>query len=83
MMGLEKTTQSFWRYPCIPQFGPQQWDEGHTSRAAQADAPPATWPLVALICRSNRFLPHLGHAGFSSPRTSSSNSCLQSKHTYS
>ena len=71
------------RYPCIPQFEPQQCDEGQASRAGQADWPPATWPVVALICRSSRFLPHLGHAGFSSPRTNSSNSCPQSKHAYS
>jgi len=66
------------------QLEPQQWDEGQASRAGHAAAPPPeTWPDGALMRRSNRRRPHFGHAGFSSPRTNSSNSCPHSKHAYS
>jgi hypothetical protein len=66
-------------HPPLPQRGtPHEFFAGQAGSRV-----PAVWAAGTLIALVSRVFPHEGQAGFSSPRTSSSNSLLQLLHVYS
>ena len=71
--------------PANPQPPPPQPIALHApiSLAGHAGLELATWATGRLSLRVKRFLPHLGQAGFWSPRIKTSNSLEQVSHVYS
>jgi hypothetical protein len=56
---------------------------GHWPLAQDGSAAPPLWATGTLQRLLKCFFPHVGQAGFSSPRTSCSKSIPQSRHVYS